>query len=564
MNRKSKLGLLFKQYYDDPAQVSVDNGMSEYSIDRLRLLPSDSLMSKTVESLRMYKEAESELRMLLYNNCDKLLEAVQVVVDVRIGSGDLVDKAMGLVQTSEGLVADRSCAKTPMSEFQRSLSEVLFLAKLEEYVLNFPTALKTSASLGDYLCVRREIFEPYSKQFGKISHVYVECAKIIDEQVVPSLLAGDRDAHTIKLLLELYPEGHSLHVEIISQYIEVEIEAFRNRPRDMTVETAIETFSNLVSTLFLGDVFSVNGQVIIQELLPEASGQIVRAMRGIVTDVASLAETAGLAHLRVPGIDFQYVNDFKRACLLAWIDGCLVRAGENVILEDLPPLFKAQAFGACCDAIHTRFCAVIVEVYTCAPPEFRSCVPEIIPLVAAYYERVLLPRVCGDVGLEWLLSVLRMNQTVRVRGTVHRSVSSLLEIFDFDDEYEEVAHLECEGLVLMLIGDWVGTDLEKFDLAVTQLGSVFVHNEPTAVPNKRFERRRASTVDLEMAETLHSRKLMFSIPTNFTAEYANFVVACIFLRTLKEANERMPKARMETLFQDSEYMGTIAAMLSDL
>ena len=97
MNKKSRLGLLFKEYYEEMVTAVTSNQRSDYySLNKLKLLKTEPLMSKAVESLRSYKEAELELRMLLYNNCDKLLEAVQVVVDIRSGSNELVNRSNDL------------------------------------------------------------------------------------------------------------------------------------------------------------------------------------------------------------------------------------------------------------------------------------------------------------------------------------------------------------------------------------------------------------------------------------------------------------------------------------
>ena len=602
VNRKSKLGLLFKQYYEEPSQVGGESWRKalEYSIERLKKLKTEPLMSKAVESLRSYKEAESELRMLLYNNCDKLLEAVQVVVDIRSGSNDLVARAHQLVEASEHL-ADRRTPDEGMAKLHAAMDQKAILEKVEA-VLKFPEILQSgiqnatspaSSLLKQYLRVKSEFFALYSRRFVLVNQVADQCLKIVESQLVPVLMEEVTDkGGNFKLILEMYPEGHPRHAEAVGRYLEVELMHHTMVLADrrlafissapVACSECLSTFNAVITTLFLAPPPTVG--IIQDDLLPLASSQIRDAVRldekFVPNEMADFIQNATAAHSRIPGVARSFVSSFRRSCCLAYVEGRLLHAARTVVQDDLPSLLASSSFGPCCDVIHTRCCTVVVEAHAFLSAveevgELSDFVLTILALIRRYYETVLVPEWAQTWDLALLLKLVKMNKFVLNRETISRSTNSLVEIFNFNDEYEELGAVSAAAMLKLvkLTAVFVGSDFSKLKLAIDELSNVLESGSSgnsAAATIGRFG-RRTSTVDLQQAETVHSRKLVFPpTPEVVTIEFAVFVMACIFLRTKKE---RMEGGSWEedqfvnladSLLSNTGYMGTIQAMLADL
>ena len=556
INRSSKnrLGLLLKQYYDDPAlslgSAGTESG-DDYSLGRLEKLKSDALMARTVESLRSYKEAESDLRMLLYNNCDKLLKAVHVVCDIREGSREVETSAVQLeaiVSGKDDLLNTSTpglCRYQQLLACRRVIECVESLESLcEIFIKNHDISAREKINI--YLEIREQIFDSLAVRFPLIASIDTRLRSVVEGELVPLLMVGTDDKQARKsrvaLLMDLFPRGHARHGEIMQQFVELEIASFDEKLRGIPLENPQETMANfnaIVSILFVCREFDDGelGVKILSDLVPQASSQIVKSIElygnigSCVDEVLDFIQTATNAHLRIPQVSNQVLETFSRSCLEAWIDFQFKSAARACVSEDLPPLLAASAFGACCDVIHTRCCTVIAlanDAISRAGDD--PCFPHVLDCVFGYYESVCQP-VFSEEIFDTLVRSLKLAKFLTSRRTVDRTLNALAEIFaSEEDVVERPVVVASAHAVIRLLGEWVGDSYERLERAVKE-GLVPVLDVCAVMrPGKRQS-------ELDSTEMVHSRKLLLPNPSSVfpTLDVGVLIVAALHFKALRES-----------------------------
>lgn len=619
LNRgNNRLGLLLKQYYEDPAMGSSGDSV-QFSLPKLQKLKTDPLMARSVESLRSYKEAESELRMLLYNNCDKLLEAVKVVVTIREGSGSIVREAADLGSVAASLETLKNPA---MAEYRKALAAQSQISALER-IIGLPTVLcDNSKNIDDrvklYLKVAEEFFAKMSGKFPLISKVASKCKTIVEDELVPILinelvansstgfkitppdLSSNRGTR-MNLLLDLFPSGHPRHGEMIYQFIQFEVIRFDQLLQVVSKTDALNTFNGLITTLFLAqdlEPSSPGANAVVEKirdtLLPRASAQILTALLHGCADNIEYIQDAVSAHMRIPNVSRGAILEFRRQAVVNHLEARFVAAARTCISEDLVSLLASSAFGACCDVIHTRCCAVLVDAeqflgtveFVEDPSDF---VTDVTRLVREYYAHVAVPTILlarelkSSEKFDLLVRLLKMNKFIHNRKTLDRSMNSMSEIFNVDTQ----SHSETESVVpistyrlLKLVGLWTAGDIAAWTTAVEQ-GLCNVLDSLSAPGGAR---RFSTTLnELDGTELVHSRKIIFPADSQVESktmtmlpslELGICVVTCLFLKSVREQSRadgaapidvsRIPRLVEKYLTQSSDFYQTINAMIRDI
>lgn len=623
LNRgKNRLGLLLKQYYEDPAMGSSGDSV-QFSLPKLQKLKTEPLMARSVESLRSYKEAESELRMLLYNNCDKLLEAVKVVVTIREGSGSIVKEAADLGSVADSL----DTLKNPvMAEYRKALAAQSQISALER-IIGLPAVLSDNAKNIDdriklYLKVAEEFFSKTSGKFPLVAKVASKCKTIVEDELVPilmnELVANSGDSKTsvpdlsvnratrMNLLLDLFPSGHPRHGEMIYQFIQFEVIRFdqllqRRTSAVVSKTDALNTFNGLITTLFLAqdlEPTSPGANAVVEKirdtLLPRASAQMLTALLHGSADNIEYIQDAILAHMRIPNVSRGAILEFRRQAVVNHLEARFVDAARTCISEDLVSLLASSAFGACCDVIHTRCCAVLVDAeqflgtaeFVEDPSDF---VTDVTRLLREYYSQVTMPSMLlarelkSSEKFDLLVRLLKMNKFIHNRKTLDRSMNSMSEIFNVDPQ----SHVETESVVpistyrlVKLVGLWTEGYMAAWTTAIEQ-GLCNVLDSASATAGAR---RFSTTLnELDGTELVHSRKIIFPADSQVESktmtvlpslELGICVVTCLFLKSVREKSRASGAPPIDVsgvsrlvekyLTQSSEFYQTINAMIRDI
>ncbi|TEB18269.1 hypothetical protein C9890_0430 [Perkinsus sp. BL_2016] len=556
LNRSSKnrLGLLLKQYYDDPG-LSLGSGASgtdladEYSLSRLEKLKTDSLMAKAVESLRSYKEAESDLRMLLYNNCDKLLKGVHVVSDIRQGSRDV---------DAWGRQLDQEAGKIRISSAS---------ARIERY----NDLRRNQLLVEQYLKLRQDIFIPLCDRFPLVGKVYEASRTTVEQDLVPLLMIDGKSR--VAILMDLFPRGHEKHGEVMQQFVELEIAKFDDKLCSFHVwsfEEAVGFLKAIVETLFVCREFDENcevfGDKISHDLLPRASALVIKSVGSIAQrpgeEAIELIQSAAGAHLRIPRVSRKFLSVFSKSAIMAWVD-CQFRSAARVCsTEYLPPLLASSAFGACCDVIHTRCCTVMASIgqfiqYAVDRCDDLSLTPgDLIddvsfePQVVEYYKAVCVPCSMDEDEFELVVKYMKMNKFLHSRRTVERTLNAMADVFQQAESPTAGDHGivgTSSHAILRLLGEWVGHDETRMEKAIKEglIPVLDAPQRPTMTVSKR-------PTELDATEMIHSRKLVLPPSPGHglaTLDVGVFMV-CAFYYKAKREEVRLSK---ETLgaYRDS-------------
>ena len=621
--RGNRLGLLLKQYYDAPNEFGDDESKTnEYSLVRLQKLKTEPLMARAVESLRSYKEAESELRMLLYNNCDKLLEAVQVVCDIRECSGGLVTEADQLTSVVGRVKSGAS--EGVMGQFQTVLARQDLINQIEQ-LTQLPVWLEKADEEVDeklkmYIRFSSELASTTS-HLPVIVTVFEKSKRVVEDRLVPALmneaaLGGGLSTTRLNLLLELFPAGHERHSEILLQFIQFEVvgfdellskraKAFVSKIGVPTRTECLSTFNGIITALFLTQDTGVAELIekVRDDLLPRASKSVLLSLihshepDATLESSCEFIQNAISAHLRIPMVSRLAVAEFTRVAILNWIEARFVAASKTCVSEDLVALLAASAYGACCDVIHTRCCTVVVDVHQfLSQAEFvddpSGFAPDVLLLVRRYYELVTLPvtlagTVSGEDQFAILLKLMKMNKFLFNRKTVDRSVKAVIDIFDQDDdddvggtggsEIESVVPIATFQLI-KLMGGWASNDTGRLEKVIEQgLANVLDSAATPAAGGGGSGRFKSAAEELDLAEIVHSRKLWFPVQPQVDArtldnlpglELGVLIVGCLFIKSAGEAGTttegvlELVKKHVGAV-QHSEYVQTVNAMLRD-
>ena len=590
----NRLGLLLKQYYDDGGEGRPTSAFStDFSLARLEKLSTEPLMSKAVESLRFYKEAESDLRMLLYNNCDKLLEAVEVVCAIRDGSTGLCQQALSLQDGADkvnaGIVLETSAGK----KYVESLKKYSLLRGLEQLErlgkwLREGTSAPVESKLRMYLKLCDDLFNNTTASSGVfIREVAREAREIVDFDLVPILLnagsrkitclAAEKQKTRLGLLLDLYPKGHEKRREVLEQFVELEMSGFDDQISiTKTAEDSLNLFSAVLNTLFLAHELEISD---VEEKIRD--DLVVRASRNIALKSGNLnnseqfcdfLETALAAHARIPNVSRSGINHFVKTAMVSWIEAKFFEAAKIFLSEDFPT----------CDAVHTRCCTALAAIHECVisagSMTSDDFINEILTAMKVYYERVTLPAAPGEEDVaEHLFKLLKMNKMLQNRKTVQRSLNALREIFTVDQE--ELGEKKMEMVIpgnifriIKLLGQCPRT-IRELNAIIEKISTVLDPGSLTATAS-RFN--AATVVDEENhLEMIHSRKLMFSCNggSHVSLEMAASVVVCMFLKSnVAEVDDRVKwkESVVEIASKhvgpsgDPELMKPIFAMLKDM
>ena len=569
LNRSSKnrLGLLLKQYYDDPG-LSLGSGASgtdladEYSLNRLEKLKTDSLMAKAVESLRSCKEAESDLRMLLYNNCDKLLKGVHVVSDIRQGSRDVEEWGRQLDQEAGKIrISSASSRIERYNELRRNqllVDQVLSLERFPEDVLSLENrSISIEEKIQKYLKVRQDIFIPLCDRFPVVGSVYEASRLIVEQDLVPLLMIDGKSR--VAILMDLFPRGHEKHGDVMQQFVELEIAKFDDKLCSFHVwsfEEAVGFLNSIVETLFVCREFDENcevfGEKISHDLLPRASALVIKSVGTIAQrpgeEAIELIQSAAGAHLRIPRVSRKFLSVFSKSAIMAWVD-CQFRSAARVCsTEYLPPLLASSAFGACCDVIHTRCCTVMASIGQFIQNAVDRCDDlsltsgELIDdvsfesQVVEYYKAVCVPcSVEDEAEFDLVVKYLKMNKFLQSRRTVERTLNAMADVFSQAESPTGGDHGiigTSSHAILKLLGEWVGYDETRMEKAIKE-GLIPVLDAPQR-PSLTVSKR---PTELDATEMIHSRKLVLPpSPTHglATLDVGVFIVCAFYYKAKRE------------------------------
>ena len=583
---KNRLGLLLKQYYDDPAlNLGSSSSVDFFSMDRIEKLKTDQVMGKVVESLRSYKEAESELRMLLYNNCDKLLKAVHVVCDIRQGSHELADRASqlsNLMKTTTGISSLQGVSRYEELLAQQSILESIEKLSIfpEKFLRNFEISLEDR--VGTYLKLRDELFDPLEKM-GLLGHVSSACRRIVEEELVPQLMSDAANgasevrgslhaqrASRYGLLTDLFPPEHFRHLEIMQQFVELEIAGIDEKLSTIqsNCQEAVSVLTSLINLLFIcteigEETFTSKIQ---DDLIPRASETIISTIgRDKMCGGVEFLKSATSAHLRIPNLSPVALNRFADSALSAWIESQFRSAARSCVTEFLPPLLAASNFGACCDVIHTRCCAVIISVRDALDEDMHAPLDMFAHMVDVYYSLVCRVNF-NHPSLGDLTQFLKMVKFIVNRKTYIRTLHALDDIFEVssEDRPDSVVTQALNRLVCVTVGEWIGHDVEKLKLAINECLVPVLDATVGGVSGPAHARPK----ELDMAERVHARRLELVYPAGMLGlEFGVFAVTARFLRACREANvEPSVPEFVYTLVggQKSEFAQTLVTMAKDI
>ena len=570
-----RINLLLKEYYAQSDDSAKEN---PYDLTKMEKLRTDALIAKSVESLRAYKEAESELRMLLFNNCDKLLDAVQVVVSIRTGSTNLVDLSTHLSQSGNRLDLITSRRNTnPETKQLESLIKLEKTVCAIEQILEMPKFLKSPTmsfdeKLKTYLRFRSKVFKSLSK-YPLINRAALESLAVVESEIVPRI---NRTFENLKLLLELYPDQSSPNREaIISSYLETELTRI-DKIEAESPEKNLETMKHLLELLFLGYELK-NGDVYVvrirDHLLPKSSHNILQSLE---KDSAKMEGDFFAdfvrAHMRIPGIDMQQVDAVIRAA----IEQCIrCKFESGVAVSD------QRQEG---DLVHTQCCAVIVDVYEWIS-KVIDCLSEllvfksedfanpcVLSCIKAYYRLSLA-------GVDDALSVIKH---VNNRRMFMRSMNAARDIFDLpiDDVADPGFILDCLFEELKRIGACIGSDVSCLETKLKEVQDTlslwtcdrgdagaasgsFGSRMVTAMTNS-FTIRGAGKVqqkikELEYEEMVHTRRVNIGRGSDVCRE-AKFFLFAFYLRTVKVKGEKCDEEKVRRLIGD-EFLGEDATLV---
>ena len=615
--KNNRLGLLLKQYYDDPSGIRDEmnnRGGSEFSLSKLEKLPTEPLISRAVESLRSYKEAESDLRMLLYNNCDKLLEAVQVVCSIREGSWDLGEQADDVAACAEKINSGTTMQSSAWgAEHSACLRKQSVLALIEE-LLRFPRWLRRigggiEAKLSRYLRVNDLFLSKLGPRYPLVAKLADDCREIVDSELVPVLLNDSAQSKQgsksrLALLLDLYPAEHAKRRDVLLQFAELETAGleealthknyFHAKNKD---RKSLSLFNAVLNTLFLAHDLCAQEleEKLRDDLVVRASDNIKLHLVEEPEDMCELVEEAVTAHARIPNLSRSGIAQFKKSLLIAYVEYKFRDAAKLFVSEDLPPLLAANAFSSCCDVVHTRCCTALLAVQQCLA---RCCedsvsdyMQEIVRVLREYYERcTLVAPGSSPVDLDSLVKLLKMNKSLHTRKTVERSLNALVEIFGLEDNLPEPVLAKIDGVIphsfsraVKLIAELPGNSLNLLNSVIQAISLVLepAHNASTASLAARFN----VPTELADTETVHARKLIFASHSTadsslISLETGVSMILCIFLKNAREAwlggkgtvVEANPKwkevisacAAKHIGPPDSELMQPVFAMLKDV
>jgi hypothetical protein len=519
LNRSSKnrLGLLLKQYYDDPAlsMGSSDVAASaaeEYSLPRLEKLKTESLIAKAVESLRSYKEAESDLRMLLHNNCDKLLKGVHVVCDIRQGSREVDESGLDLERVFSNIQLNESEEIQKYTTLQARQTTIDMIKQLERFPSDvlMSTTATVEQKIRLYLEIREEIFLPLSSKYLFISKIFETSRQIVEDELVPRLVSeNETDGKTrVALLMDLFPRGHSKHGEVMQQYVELEIAQLDAKlsdtiNRSWSFSESLTCLKSAVETLFVcrefDDANLVLDEKLSSDLLPRASALVVRSvgtLNGIEETMENI-QAAAAVHLRIPRLSRNFLIDFSKSAIFSWIKAQFKTAARVCVEEYLPPLLASSSFGPCCDVIHTRCCTVIAqskEFIVSAIDRSDDLglaveidddmfgVEAIMTDVVEYYEGIC---VTNTVELEVLIKMLKLFKFLQTRRTLERTLNAVGDVFQVTTKHPENKVIgKASHDILKLIGEWVGADESRLGNAIKDGGGLVTVLDPISSSQK--------------------------------------------------------------------------------
>jgi hypothetical protein len=570
MKKTGRINLLLKEYYSQSDELLQEN---PYDLKKMEKLKTDALMAKSVESLRSYKEAESELRMLLFNNCDKLLDAVQVVVSIRTGSTSLIDLSNDLSQSGNRLDLITSRRNTnPETKQLQGLIKMEKTVDTIERILDLPNFLESSElppkdKLKTYLKLRSEVFTHKSlSKYPLIDRAEIESLSVVETAIVPQL---DRNFENLKLLLELYPTNSDKRERIIVDYLDNELV---DGVALETPEENLDLMKHLLDLLFIGNELRA-GDVYVgrirDQLLPQTSRRIIESLsNNFSSEVIVNAETGGRffteclrAHMRIPGVDMMQVEIVIREAIETCIRSKFV-SGVSV------PAKRHEG-----DLIHTQCCAIIVDVYEWltkvidglsewislklddfAHPCIRSCVDE-------YYR----------LSLNGVEDVLVLLKHVNNRRMYVRSVNAVYEIFDLPQDIANSDFIiDCLYSELKRIGATLGTDVLCLETRIGEVKDALsmwtIDREESDSANGSFGSRMVSAMtnsftirgkgqqkmkELEFEEMVHTRRLNMSrLEGVDVCQEAMFYLLAFFLRTLKVKGGEIDAVKIRNMINE--------------
>jgi hypothetical protein len=269
-------------------------------------------------------------------------------------------------------------------------------------------------------------------------------------------------------------------------------------------------------------------------------------------------------HMRIPGINMEQVDSFRRHA----IENCI----RGKFLASVPPRDDLIERG---DVVHTQCCAVIVDVY-----EWLSKVIEtasemeelnfsdfsetvVLSCIREYYGRVLVPvpnavdTASSKDHIESLFDQLRVVTHVHNRHMFSRTLNAVRDIFELrENAGDELAGFvtDCLWQTIRAIGLGIGSDLERLEEFVKRVGEVvqgwsFEESSESLSQNTSSFRARMVTAmtgftirgssgkipqqrlkELEMEETIQARRLM--TPCADVRRGSVFTLMTIFLRTI--------------------------------
>ena len=610
-SKSGRINLLLKQYYAQSFNnAPVDN---PYELAKLEKLKTDSLMSKSVESLRSYKEAESELRMLLFNNCDKLLEAVQVVVSIRSESSGLIDLSNDLSQSGDRLQLITSRRNThPETKQLQGLIKLEKTVGMIEKILCLPDLLKDSNRspqdrLRVYLKVRAELFgNKFLRKYPLVDRAATDSLSVVESVIVPAIESQMDDRFDlVKLLLELYPESSSKRERIIVEYLGVELGKSFDFENISSVDN-LAYLKHLLDLFFLGNELREGNEEYVKkigiELLPKVSGAIVESLVDRAGDIGSDGKIGGefiadciRVHMRIPGIDMKQVEEFRKHAIENCIRGkFLAKVPDENLMES--------------DVVHTQCCAVIVDVYDWlgkvveAATELEElnmtefAAPVVLNCVKEYYKRILVPvPVVGttkvSTDMDSVYRSVELIKHVHNRHMISRTLNAVRDIFELgetsgSDLYGLVT--ECLWQTTRRLGGDIGSDISLLEDAVRRVAGVldgWMIEESESTHSGSFRARMVTAMtgftirgnkqqqklkELDMEETYHARRLSTPGPGSDVRRGAVFVLISMFLRTVNASGGRVDKKWIEEIIDEwfdngdtCDMRQTIELMLKD-
>jgi hypothetical protein len=431
-----------------------------------------------------------------------------------------------------------------------------------------------------YLKLRDELFDPLGN-LGLLDQLSCVCRRIVEEELVPQLMSDAANgasevrgslhaqrASRYGLLTDLFPPEHARHLEVMQQFVELEIAGIDEKLSTIqsNCDEAVSVLTSLINLLFIcteigEETFSSK---IEDDLIPRASEGIISSIgRDSMCGGIEFLKSATAAHLRIPNLSRLALTRFSDAALSAWIECQFRSAARSCVSEFLPPLLAVSNFGACCDVIHTRCCAVIIGVRDALDEDIHASLDTFTKMVDLYYSLVCRGSL-SEVSLVQFTQCLKMFKFIVNRKTYIRTLHALDDIFEVSsgDRPESVITQAVNRLVCVTLGEWIGHDVDKLKLAINECLVPVL--DPTGVAGPAKVRPK----ELDMAERIHARRLELVYPSGMMGlEFGVFALTARFLRACREAEVQSTVPELVCTLvggKQSEYAQTITTMARDI